>query len=106
MRIELDATILLKFCDNNFERKSLPIRAVCCHRINRIRNHDDAGAKWNILFRHPIRIPFPIPPFMVMSNHQLHIPPEGSKETDKLSTLLRVRLHNLPFFWCKSTIFL
>ena len=62
----------------NVERPT--IRTICEHRIYRIRNHDDACPKWDVVARYLGRIAGPVEPLMMMSDasENLLTPPEGT----------------------------
>ena len=60
--------MLLQLCHNDINPKSLPIRSISRHRINRIRNHYYSRSQWYLFTPNSIRIASAVPPLVMTTN--------------------------------------
>src|SRR2546430_15173361 len=70
--VKLLSSEAANFLQNALEGKRLSIWAISCHRIERVSNHDNPCADWDIVARKTIGIPSPVEVFVMMPNGPLY----------------------------------
>src|SRR6267378_4119757 len=91
------------FVKRPLKTKSLSIRPIGCHRVNRICNHDYPCADRNSLTGQAVRVARAIIILMMVTNVRLHTSSEFRNRSREVSAANRMSLHQHPLFRCKPS---